>query len=117
MMRYHLSAGESKVHSGRLSRRPEPFSGILAGPAPTEAPGRRSLVDTLNWKPTQEALELDGVPLAIASEMITRGEIAQRGVLAPEACIDPRPFFRRYAEHWATPPASKEEVLYEVLEE
>lgn len=59
-MRYHLSAGESKVHSARLSRRPEPFSGILAGPAPTGAPGRRSLADTVNWKPTQDALETDG---------------------------------------------------------
>jgi len=37
--------------------------------------------------------------------------------VGPEACIDPMPFFRRYAEHWATPPASEEEILYEVVDE
>lgn len=58
-----------------------------------------------------------GTPLAIATEMIMNGEISQRGVLAPEACIDPLPFFERYMKYWRNPPQSVEQALYEVVEE
>jgi saccharopine dehydrogenase-like NADP-dependent oxidoreductase len=36
---------------------------------------------------------LTGVPLSIASQMLARGEIAQRGVLPPEVAVKPKPFF------------------------
>lgn len=58
-----------------------------------------------------------GVPLAIAVEMIMNGEIGQRGVLAPEACIEPLPFFERYVKYCVGPPESVEQALYEVMEE
>jgi len=57
------------------------------------------------------------IPFALATEMIMNGEITQRGVLAPEACIEPLPFFERYMKYWVNPPESVEQVLYEVFEE
>lgn len=57
------------------------------------------------------------IPMAIGTEMIMNGEISQRGVLAPEACIDPMPFFKRYMKYWRNPPDSVEQALYEVVEE
>ena len=36
---------------------------------------------------------LTGVPLSIASQMLARGEISERGVLPPEAAVKPKPFF------------------------
>jgi len=58
-----------------------------------------------------------GVPLAIGVQMILDGEIEQTGVLAPEACIDPLPFFERYMQYWVKPPERVEDALYEVVEE
>ena len=46
-----------------------------------------------------------------------KGEISQRGVLAPEACIDPVPFFKRYMSYWVDPPETAEQGLSEVIEE
>jgi saccharopine dehydrogenase-like NADP-dependent oxidoreductase len=40
---------------------------------------------------------LTGVPLAIGAGMIARGEITTRGVVAPEAVVDPDLFFERIA--------------------
>jgi lysine 6-dehydrogenase len=34
-----------------------------------------------------------GIPCAIGAEMIVQGKINKKGVLAPEECIDPKPFF------------------------
>ena len=58
-----------------------------------------------------------GVPLAIGVEMILEGKIEQQGVVAPEACIDPLPFFERYMKYWVNPPERVEQALYEVVEE
>jgi len=57
------------------------------------------------------------VPLVIGAELILEGEIEQRGVVAPEACVDPLPFFERYMKYWINPPESVEQALYEVVEE
>jgi len=38
-----------------------------------------------------------GVPLAIAAMMVMNGEISQKGILAPEDCIDPVDFFKKLA--------------------
>jgi saccharopine dehydrogenase-like NADP-dependent oxidoreductase len=57
-----------------------------------------------------------GVPLAIGTDMIIKGEISQRGVLAPEACIEPLPFFERFRQYCPGPPQSINEVIYEVEE-
>jgi len=37
--------------------------------------------------------ELTGIPLAIGALMLARGDIKMTGVVAPEACIEPEPFF------------------------
>jgi len=57
-----------------------------------------------------------GVPLAIGTDMIIKGEIRQRGVLAPEACIEPLPFFERFKQYCPGAPQSINEVIYEVEE-
>lgn len=41
---------------------------------------------------------LTGVPLAIGAVILGRGEITQRGVVAPEACIPPDVFIRELAK-------------------
>ncbi len=58
-----------------------------------------------------------GIPFALGTEMIINGEINQRGVLAPEACIEPLPFLERYMRYWSSPPESVEQAIYEVVEE
>jgi len=50
-----------------------------------------------------------GIPLAIGAEMLGRGEIEVKGVIAPELAIKPEPFFKELA-------ARKIEVVEEVLE-
>jgi saccharopine dehydrogenase-like NADP-dependent oxidoreductase len=57
-----------------------------------------------------------GVPLAIGTDMIIKGEISQRGVLAPEACIEPLPFFERFKQYCLGSPQNINEVIYEVEE-
>ena len=42
-----------------------------------------------------------GIPLAIAALKMLRGEISERGVLPPEGCIDPMPFFGEFSGYWA----------------
>jgi len=68
------------------------------------------------WPPGGQAGSTS-IPFALGTEMIMNGEISQRGVLAPEACIDPLPFFERYMKYWSNPPESVEQALYEVVEE
>ena len=38
-------------------------------------------------------------PLAIATLRILRGEVSARGVLPPEACFEPIPFFEELARY------------------
>ena len=42
-----------------------------------------------------------GIPLAIAALKVLRGEIRERGVLPPEACIEPLPFFEEFSAYWS----------------
>jgi hypothetical protein len=68
-----------------------------------------SLVAT-GWKDRRQArltcrpdplLESTTIPLTVAAVRILRGEVPARGVLPPEACFEPMPFFEeaaRYAE-------------------
>jgi saccharopine dehydrogenase (NAD+, L-lysine-forming) len=39
-----------------------------------------------------------GVPASIGAQMLARGDIKTKGVLAPEACIEPEPFFAELAK-------------------
>lgn len=56
------------------------------------------------------------VPLAIAAEMLLEGTLDTRGVVPPEACIDPIPFFERYRKY-CVPIPEEGKVILEVVEE
>jgi saccharopine dehydrogenase-like NADP-dependent oxidoreductase len=78
----------------------------------------------LNGAPPGGMAGVTGVPLAIAAEMLLAKEIKSKGVVGPEACIDPIPFFDRYSKHWAEAPdgywaqaLNKGRILAEVIEE
>ena len=49
------------------------------------------------WKLSCGALDT-GVPPSIVAQMIAQGQIPERGVLAPEACVPPEPFFAELAK-------------------
>ena len=54
-----------------------------------------------------------GTPLAVFSSMLLEGLIVDKGVLAPEACVDPAEFRRRMTEAM---PAAEDALKIEVLE-
>ncbi len=108
----------------RLRQRPDepqdtgPLVGGLHASAAGEKGGRRLRYGYgLKTVPPDGMAGETGVPLAIGTDMIIKGEISQRGVLAPEACIEPRLFFERFKEYCQGSPKSLEDVLYEVVEE
>jgi len=47
--------------------------------------------DRADWGVDGEGYKT-ALPLALAAVMVAKGEIAERGVLVPEACLDPEPF-------------------------
>lgn len=71
----------------------------------------------LKTSPPGDMAGVTGIPLAIATDMLIKGEITRRGILAPEACIDPLPFFERFRRYCPGPPRDVDEVLYEIVEE
>lgn len=71
----------------------------------------------LKTAPPDDMAGETGIPLAIATDMLMRGETARRGVAAPEAYIEPLPFFERFWRYCPGPPEDVAGVLYEVIEE
>ncbi len=57
--------------------------------------------------------EWTGTPLAVFASMLLEGLIADKGVLAPEACVDPAEFTSRMIKAM---PATEEAIRVEVLE-
>ncbi|HEY4000507.1 MAG TPA: saccharopine dehydrogenase C-terminal domain-containing protein, partial [Candidatus Xenobia bacterium] len=49
------------------------------------------------WKVSAGALDT-GVPPSIVAQMMATGEIPDRGVLSPEQCVSPEPFFEALAK-------------------
>jgi saccharopine dehydrogenase-like NADP-dependent oxidoreductase len=49
------------------------------------------MLDREDWGVDGEGYKT-ALPLALAAVMVAKGDIPQRGVLVPEACIDPEPF-------------------------
>jgi len=39
-----------------------------------------------------------GIPASICAQMLARGEISEKGVVAPEGCVDPVVFFRKFSK-------------------
>jgi saccharopine dehydrogenase-like NADP-dependent oxidoreductase len=66
--------------------------------------------------PPAGTLGATGIPLAIGAEMIMSGEIKQRGVLAPESCVQPMPFIEKYVRYWENPPQGTLQALREIRE-
>lgn len=62
------------------------------------------------WKISCGALDT-GVPPSIVAQMIARGDIAQRGVLAPETCVPAEPFFDELARRFIIMRRISEEYL------
>lgn len=54
-----------------------------------------------------------GTPLAVFASLLLDGSITEKGVLAPEACVDPDEFTRRMA---AAMPGAEEAMRVEVME-
>jgi lysine 6-dehydrogenase len=72
----------------------EPMSGIRV-----DAVGLKDGQETrLVYSAADHMRNLTGVPLAIATLMLGRGQIKDVGVLAPEACIEPEAFLRELRE-------------------
>ena len=107
----------------RLPQQPEPdekrgpiVGGLLGSAEGTKGGKRMRYGYEFTGGPAGGMAGDTGVPLAIAAEMLLEGAITARGVLAPEACIDPMPFFERYSKYWRTPPREGQ-ILSEVVEE
>ena len=62
------------------------------------------------WNVSCGALDT-GVPPSIVAQMIGAGTISQRGVLAPESCVPPEPFFRELSRRLITMRKVTEEYL------
>lgn len=73
---------------GWIGRPAEPSSGIRVDVTGT----RRGNAVELCYGAADHMDRLTGLPMAIGAVMLGRGEIARRGVVAPEACIPPDRF-------------------------
>lgn len=83
---------------GRIGRPEEPCSGIRVDVTGT----RNGETHTITYGATDNMNRLTGLPLAIGALMLGRGEITQRGVVAPEACISPDAFISELGEREIT---------------
>lgn len=80
---------------------PVPGLFVLAEGTVTGAPTR--VVVSTPVLPGGSMGESTSIPLAITAGMIARGEISTRGVMAPEAVVDPTQFFSRLATFSSDP--------------
>lgn len=89
-------AGERQKREKRL-----PYNWALA--EGTKAGRARSVMTYSVGEPRGRMGGQTGVPLAIGAEFLRRGQIKDRGVLSPEAAIDPHEFFELFAEFLEPP--------------
>lgn len=68
------------------------------------------------WSLSCGALDT-GVPPAIVSEMLLKGDIMERGTLPPEVCVPHKPFFHELAKRTIVMRKTVEEVLVEAKTE
>ncbi|MFA5079228.1 MAG: saccharopine dehydrogenase NADP-binding domain-containing protein [Dehalococcoidia bacterium] len=50
--------------------------------------------------PRGDMIGVTGISVALAANMLLNDEIRQPGVFAPEGCVDPDLFFKRYVKYW-----------------
>ncbi len=79
---------------GRIGRPEHPCSGIRVDVEGIKDGETR----TLTYGAADNMDRLTGLPLAIGALMLGRGEITQRGVVAPEACVPPGAFIVELAK-------------------
>jgi lysine 6-dehydrogenase len=69
-----------------------------------ERDGRPTRIEYISRHPlraewgTGATAKMTGIPASIAAQKLARGEVARKGVLAPEACFDPQSFFAELAK-------------------
>lgn len=79
---------------GRIGRPANPCSAVRVDVKGAKA-GQRAHI---TYGAADHMNNLTGVPLAIGALMLGRGEIARRGVVAPEACVPPDAFIAELAQ-------------------
>lgn len=123
-----VKAGELDVRaaSAELLRQPN-LSGAAAGPSPSlpsnifaiaegSKDGRRVRVGAQALvQPERNMGEMTGIPLAVATLMMTRGLVDNPGVHGPEGAIDPETYFRDLATYAVEQPTDG--GIYEVVTE
>jgi len=84
----------------------DPDRWLKTSAGPLAAPGWRMWVVATGWKDGRRArytcwpIRLGGTAaLTVATLRILRGEVSARGVLPPEACFEPMPFFEEVARY------------------
>jgi saccharopine dehydrogenase-like NADP-dependent oxidoreductase len=94
----HAASNQLILEPGRrgpAAGEPAPFPDMFAlAEGTVDGKGKRVGVCT-DAMPDGDMGVLTGVPLSIGAGMIARGEITTRGVVAPEAAVDPELFFDR----------------------
>ena len=126
-----VRAGELDVPTGARQLLVEPdMWGRAAGPAPRfpdlfavaegVKDGKRVRVGARPLAvPDDDMGEYTGIPLAVATLMLMRGDVQTRGVHGPEGAIDPDTYFRDLAEHARSRPADGPivEIVTETIDE
>lgn len=89
--------GARQLASGLAERvtRKKYLPGLFAHASGKRAGDRSAVAASLDGEIPGGMGPMTCVPTAIALDMLGRGEIERKGVLAPEACIDPATFFSR----------------------
>jgi len=78
---------------------------------------RKKVAIANNRVPYGAMAGVTSVPLAIAAEMVTSGEITEKGILTPEEAIsDPMEFFNRYAKYCGDNLEGKDVLLIKEVE-
>ena len=120
LVRGELNAREFFAFLGEVAGRPQGRSiGAVLVAVEGMKDGRRLRIQTshADYQGGEEGgLDMDdwtGTPLAVFASMLLDGSIDEKGVLAPEACVDPAEFRKRMSE---AIPEAEEAMKVEISE-
>jgi len=104
-----IGATNTPAKEGALGKIIKPFFPLLARIGAPAEPCSAVRVDvyghkggrpkTISYGVADHMNRLTGIPLAVGAHMLGKGLIRAKGVLAPEACIDPKAFMRELERH------------------
>ena len=112
-MARHISCGEMGAKAATVAFleaiEKDPDRWLKTPPGPLAAPRWIAWVVATGWKDGRRGRYTCwpikwGHPLTVAVLRILRGEVSVRGVLPPEACFDPQPFFDEVVSLTPDPP-------------